>query len=422
VFFVYPLDWYFEIGAGITVQESEGITLTDIFSVMLVATCFWKVFLTKDGSILRIPFSTPVTFLIMMNIGVMLLSTMVSKAPSQSLGVALQRVTLLVFYILVVYLAKDRRKLRFMIMAFVSSAILTIIAGSYEIITQESVLGEQRYSATLVRRGLAVEESGTFRVQGFNPEPDGHATQMLMQLGLLLYLIYWLRSAKARLVGLVIMLLMQVNIVATGARGTWLGLVIVMGAFLVFAPLPRKRRLITGALALGIAGSIALVALFPDLAVKSRFLGKSTEGNFALRVRGNLIAVSFEIWRQNPWLGVGPGNFRYAYPQAVRVVPSLSRAVVPAPHNIYMAVLAETGIVGLAFYLALHLAVFWQIYNCIRNAPDEDAKVMGVGIFVSFLVFTYCLNFYSLAGSKYGWAVMAFAGAFYKVLIDERTG
>jgi O-antigen ligase len=75
------------------------------------------------------------------------------------------------------------------------------------------------------------------------------------------------------------------------------------------------------------------------------------EDTFGSRVR--IWKVGWAMVQDRPITGVGAGNFNLAYPRYGRrelVFSSL------APHNTYVGMAAETGLVGLALYLLVHLS------------------------------------------------------------------
>ncbi|MEK7129597.1 MAG: O-antigen ligase family protein [Patescibacteria group bacterium] len=72
-------------------------------------------------------------------------------------------------------------------------------------------------------------------------------------------------------------------------------------------------------------------------------------------VRQQLNAAAIKLWQQSPVLGVGLGNFLVELPKAL---PSRTVYFLQPVHNIYLLVLAETGVVGLAVFLW----VIWKAF------------------------------------------------------------
>ena len=69
------------------------------------------------------------------------------------------------------------------------------------------------------------------------------------------------------------------------------------------------------------------------------------------------------MFADHPVLGVGIGNYAAVYP--AYALPRWSDPLGHA-HNYYLNVAAETGLVGLAAYLVLWGAAFWQGWRAVR--------------------------------------------------------
>lgn len=91
----------------------------------------------------------------------------------------------------------------------------------------------------------------------------------------------------------------------------------------------------------------------------------------------------WEMFKSSPVLGVGPGNFGPLYRQ-FRPPGSEDPPYIPKPHNQYLEVLAETGIVGaLAFGLVL-IKLFLHILSAWLKASGENRKILA-GLVASLL-------------------------------------
>jgi O-antigen ligase len=161
------------------------------------------------------------------------------------------------------------------------------------------------------------------------------------------------------------------------SRGAWLGAA-AAGLALSFA-LPRRNwqglALVAGGGAL--AAGLALAGLLPA-SIANR-LGDLTEVTTVADVRGvEIQAENFAIverlahWqaaagmaRERPWLGVGLGNYGPVYPRYALL--NWPNALGHA-HMIYLNVLAETGVLGLAAYLLLWGSVVALNLRVIRQS------------------------------------------------------
>ncbi len=418
---VFPFDKIFAFMAGSTVQESEGITVSYLLMAMLLAAVGGRAIINRDTRLLQLPLSSPVTILIIAHILVSLLSALVAKNPFNAVGAMISRTGLFVFYIVILHLVRDRWFLKVCLLAFVISAVAACAAGYYEMATGQPVIEEYRYSDTIVRTGLHTESTGAMRIQGLSPEPDKHGATLMIQLGALLALVMLARRWWVWAAGAMLVLSIMMNIAATAARSAWAGMFGVMAGFLILAPLRRKP------LVLGIAGAtlvlsfIVAVIAFPNLAIMDRLLGRKDVGSFSTKFRYEMLLISWEMGKESPLLGVGTGSFTDEYHKAVRVSSFLPRKTVYVPHNVYGGIFAENGILGLVVYCLLHAAVVMQLVLCWRGSPDREARMIAAGLAAGFAGFVYSLNWYPMWGSKYGWTIMAFTGAFYLILRKERS-
>ncbi len=55
-------------------------------------------------------------------------------------------------------------------------------------------------------------------------------------------------------------------------------------------------------------------------------------------------------------------------------------------HNFYLNMLAETGVFGLAAYLALCVALLWRSWRA-RAHPDSLARYLAIGVFAAWVYF-----------------------------------
>ena len=114
-----------------------------------------------------------------------------------------------------------------------------------------------------------------------------------------------------------------------------------------------------------------------------------TDENFAVVERVAHWAAAIRMWQLSPWIGVGPGNYATLY-DSVKIAgwdEALGHA-----HNIYLNVLAETGILGLLFYLVFWIVLtVWLIKQLLiakrRNDGWQQALILGIlGVSVHFSV------------------------------------
>src|SRR5262249_10308321 len=84
--------------------------------------------------------------------------------------------------------------------------------------------------------------------------------------------------------------------------------------------------------------------------------------------------ATLALIREQPWFGIGPGNFSREFPAKVTW-----EAVPPAaePHNFLLEVTVTLGLAGLALLLATLVVFFRRVIAGTREPADEETAEMG---------------------------------------------
>jgi len=95
--------------------------------------------------------------------------------------------------------------------------------------------------------------------------------------------------------------------------------------------------------------------------------------------------IAGRVWRENPVLGVGAGNYPRHYYEHRATTEDIDQ-----PHSIELQALSELGIVGALLLLAFITGVGWGAVRMRRQAANSPLSqalmVAGVGTFVAWLV------------------------------------
>lgn len=246
-------------------------------------------------------------------------------------------------------------------------------------------------------QGRFMRASGFFR----QPNPYGGFLGLMLPVAASLTLWAWFRLARpgVRWTGLLLLallaaatLLIGAGLVASWSRGAWLGAVAALLTVLAFWNRTTLTALVAATGAGGVAGLLgALNPAWIPAALTSRlgdlpaYLGlvdilrqEVNDDNFAVIERVAHWVAALRMWAQAPWLGVGPGNYAWVYPQVAlpRWPDPLGHA-----HNIYLNLLAETGLIGLITHLLVWAALlFWLIQVILRMPGASRSRALGVGV------------------------------------------
>lgn len=234
-----------------------------------------------------------------------------------------------------------------------------------------------------------------YRAYGTFEQPNPYAGTMGMLLALTVGVVgerFFARPARREWPGLLLLAaaggLMAAALVASWSRGAWIGFA-AAGAVIALA-LPRRTRrgiMLAGALvilflALYTAGLLPariaarLTGFAADLHIQDvRGVGISS-ANYAVIERLAHWQSALEMWRYHFWTGVGLGGYEPAYPQFALINWPLALG---HAHNIYLNLLAETGLVGLTVYLLFWGLVFWWTWRATRRAHGL-ARGVAIGL------------------------------------------
>jgi putative inorganic carbon (hco3(-)) transporter len=118
-------------------------------------------------------------------------------------------------------------------------------------------------------------------------------------------------------------------------------------------------------------------------------------------------------------VGVGPGHFAeyYSIPYGNRVglIEQLKKY---RGHNLYLETLAETGILGLASFLAIILAIMhglWRVRRKLQHMGSEYADT-AMAFFLCLVAYLISAIFAHLSYQRYFWLLMALCSATIHIL------
>ena len=226
------------------------------------------------------------------------------------------------------------RELRLIVGAFVVGALLSVAAG---------VVGAEP-PPTAEQIG---DPSG--RLAGSYGDPNYLAAGVVPAIALAIAMFVAARSALVRLGLVVAVAILAAGLAATESRGGWIAAIVaIVGALALL----RGRRLQV-ALAVAVLVSLAGIVIANSPTAWERIANPGGGAG-----RAELWTIAWRIAADHPVAGVGLNNFRVFSPRYVRQPGSLEEValVVERPlevHNVYLELLAESGVIGLLAFLGL---------------------------------------------------------------------
>jgi O-antigen ligase len=125
------------------------------------------------------------------------------------------------------------------------------------------------------------------------------------------------------------------------------------------------------------------------------------------RFRSQAWGLALDLFRQRPVRGTGMGSY---FPASARIFPKAT-----SPHNEYLRVLAETGVVGLGLFVWALLSWVWFGARTLRSLTDPFFKSLALSVLgasVAFIVLCITDNplvYHSV--NMYFWALLALVDA-----------
>lgn len=218
-------------------------------------------------------------------------------------------------------------------------------------------------------------ESLWYRVETIGG-PNGTGTLMLLAVVLALPWFAACRDGR-RWLGIPYTVAAVAAMLLTQSRGTWLA----VAAFGICLLMPLWRDPVSRRYAVVAVLCAALVlalgfAFIPGATDRlQRFLDLSDEG------RVSVYEIAWDMFLDNFWFGVGPANFGNHWEEYNR---GRSAEDVGFPHNTWLQVLTETGVVGGALFAALVFYVLLGVWR-LRDTDDWVVWILASGI-VAILV------------------------------------
>lgn len=97
---------------------------------------------------------------------------------------------------------------------------------------------------------------------------------------------------------------------------------------------------------------------------------------------------ALEIGKDNPIIGIGPGNFqKYYLDYQPRFSEPYLEWAVPQPHNIFLAFWLETGIIGLLGFLALLIWFFKYSFALLKSGRLDRDNFSLVAVLAAIMVY-----------------------------------
>jgi hypothetical protein len=202
------------------------------------------------------------------------------------------------------------------------------------------------------------------------PVPGTYTLRIFFIAAAALYFSRYLRNDLARNATLLLTLAIGATFMfLTGERVAFMSFLLASGVVILALIFSQKR----GRLGIILGGAILAVGIAGILATQPKMIERTlgstihTIENFWESPYGRLYDNALSLWRESPWTGIGLKNYR---PVCIEVTqdPSIEGWFCSHPHNTYVEILTEGGIIGLVIFCAMLALILWHL---ARALPDR---------------------------------------------------
>lgn len=218
-------------------------------------------------------------------------------------------------------------------------------------------------------------------------------------------------------------LMIVTGIVLTASRGAALSLGVTFVTMVALRLVKRRAVVVVAVIAL-----VGLVALpsYRDR-VTSSFDALSgidgteeVDGSTLSRITENVAAV--HMLNEHLVTGVGPDGYPGQYERYAERIGLNVKDEARRPHNLYLGIAAELGLVGLSTFLAVVGFVVVRLVRAWTAARDDPRlAAIAAGFLAAIVAYLFSGIFLHLAFERYLWMLLALADAAARIVIREAS-
>ncbi len=255
------------------------------------------------------------------------------------------------------------------------------------------------------------------RLTGPLDDPNFYGLILVTAVPLALYFFLDEKRLGLRLAALAALLLLVFALLNTYSRGDFLALVLILG-------LIALERKISPSLLAGVAVAALLLLpflpdSFTDRIVSLGALGASAETavyqESSFRGRASEYISGLLMFADHPILGVGVNNYPPNYQKYSSRLGLDSRTEEREAHSLYIEIIAETGLLGLAAFTALIASLMSQLRRARQTLPTHHAASPWprrlTALQMSLIAFLLGSIFLHGAYIRYLWLLIALGAA-----------
>ncbi len=280
------------------------------------------------------------------------------------------------------------------------SAVIATSIGMYQYLTM--VRGSSDYELY----------TALYAVKGLMANKNQFAISLMLMLPFVSYGLFTFKKGWRALAGYSVLMIL-VNIVIIQTRSVWIATLFMMMTFALLSPvfllnnnlkgfLVNNKKVLSVSLAVFLIVSIVAVMLIRSSGtsglmkeqVTSTFSTQSSNAQWRIKMWN----ASLQLAADNPWLGVGAGNWKSAIIPYYHTNFESEYQNWRRPHNDFLWVATEKGIPGLMLFILLFGLIFFYGYKILFSEKNRNRLLItilmlsGVGAYMVVSLFTFPLE------------------------------
>ena len=324
--------------------------------------------------------------------------------------------------ILVVALLQNKKIFRQVVWTLIIAGIFMSVISVYQYNTGTFSNNYFGFAESAVQNIVGETEGN--RVAGPIGDPNFYAQILVVLVPLALDRFLNEKSTMLKILAAVGAIVITLTVFYTFSRGGFLALLVALAAFAVYKKIKLYQILI-----LVIIVSLLLVMMpntflsrmgtIPDVLTGQM----DTRSEVSFRGRASEMLSALYMFMDHPVLGVGVNNYPEYYQYYARQFGLDTRAEAREPHNLFLQVAAETGLLGSMIFGAILVFCFLAIQQArkgFRNLQDKNTYDL-IGAFSSGLIgYLAASMFIHGAYPRYLWLLVGIALALPQILKTEK--
>lgn len=251
------------------------------------------------------------------------------------------------------------------------------------------------------------------RMAGSIGDPNYFAQSMVVLLPLAIDRFFAERRAIFRLLAVLALGVCSFTVIYSYSRGAFLAAVIAM-AFYMVRRRPNPTQLVFVVLAFLLIYQFLPANYTSRISTLFDFLpgNGSALSDSSFRGRSSENQVAIDMFMDNPILGVGLGNYNQKYQEYSRSLGLDFRNTARSAHSLYLEILAERGLFGVASFFVLLYYTFVTLRACedrFLRAGLTEASGLAFAMMASFAAYLVTAMFLHDAFIRYFWLLLGLA-------------